>query len=80
MFKSTGVNLRLIGYARLSRVSFSPLFLKAGYLKRAIFLKPVVKSVTPLVSYEFFFTLKSMLSADFSKAIYHLRGKDSQAG
>ena len=75
MFKSTGVNLRLIGYARLSRVSFSPLFLKAGYLKRAIFLKPVVKSVTPLVSYEFFLRLRVCFPPIFLKLSIICEGK-----
>ena len=47
-----------------SRVSFSPLFSNAGYQKKAIFLKLLVKGVISLFSYDCFMVW-SMLLADF---------------
>ena len=46
-----------------SKLLFSPHFSNAGYLKKKIFLKPVVKRVISLFSYDFF-TFWSILFAD----------------
>ena len=63
-------------YTPSQGVSFSPLFSNAGYQKKAIPLKPVIKRVISLLSCEFFYVLDgTFLSPICSKAGCYFEGK-----
>ena len=63
-----------------SRVSFLPRFSNAGYQKKAIFLKPVVKSVVSSLCYELCLLFGICFLLFFSEAGYQFKGKILKPG